>query len=321
MKKLVMFIILASLILVSCTSQTTQETGAPQVGSELTPYRTATLVPTFTTTPVSAPTITLAPTITPTPWVYEVKANDTLFIIAYRNGLTLKELEAANPDVNAYNLAIGMKLNIPASQGKQSTQTVPTPTPAPLAVQSPRCVPSITGGMYCFALVENNQDADLENLTAEFHLTDPATGNAVSQEAQFPLSRLRTGSALPFYAYFAPPVFENPQASLQVLTATTATTSGADYLPLTVADVQVTISADGLSAVVTGSAKLEVEGGTAGKMIFAAAAYDASGQVLGIRRVEIKTQLKSGESYPVSLTVYSTGGKIAKADVYGEGLP
>ncbi len=293
----------------------------PVVEEELTSYRTATLVPTLTATPADAPTVTLAPTITPTPWVYEVKANDTLIVIAYRNGLTVAELEAANPDVNAYNLAIGMKLNIPASKGSQETQTVATPTPAPLVVQPARCIPSITGGSHCFATVQNNQEIDQENLTAEFRLTDPATGDVISQSAQLPLNRLQAGSALPFYTYFSPPVFKNPQATLQVLTATSAGTEGGNTLPLVISDVQYAVATDGLSASVAGSARLESEGLSVKKMIFAVVAYDISGEVLGVRRVEVNNAMKSGEVYPCNLTVYSTGGKISKVELFGEGVP
>lgn len=321
MKRLVLVFILASLILASCAQAAPEGTAVPAAEEKLTPYRTATLVPTLTATPPGVPTATLAPTITPTPWVYEVKANDTLIVIAYRNGLSLGELEAANPDVNAYNLAIGMKLNIPAGQGKQGTQTVPTPTAAPLAVQPARCVASITGGLYCFAIVQNNQEIDQENLTAEFRLTDAATGDVISKPAQFPLNRLRAGSALPFYAYFPPPVIENPQAALQVLTATSAGTDGGNTLPLMISDVQFAVASDGSSAAVSGSARLEGEGWSVAKMVFAAVAYDISGEVLGVRRVEVNSAMKPGEVYPCNLTVYSTGGRIAKVELYGEGLP
>lgn len=321
MKRLVLLIILASLMLASCARPAAEGTATPSAGEKLTPYRTATLAPTLTATPPDAPTATLAPTIKPTPGVYVVKANDTLIVIAYRNGLTLAELEAANPDVNAYNLAIGMKLNIPAGTGKQGTQTVPTPTPAPLIVQAARCVPSITGGLYCFAMVQNNQEIDQENLTAEFRLTDAATGDVITHPAQFPLNRLRAGSTLPFYAYFPQPGFANPEVALQVLTATSAGTDGGNTLPVAISDVQFVVAADGSSAAVTGSARLEGEGWSVKKMVFAAVAYDITGEVLGVRRVEVDSAMNAGEVYPCSLTVYSTGGKIAKVELFGEGLP
>jgi len=167
MKK-IFFVLIISLLLASCSNlETKEQTPITQV-VKLTPYHTSTLTPTQTQIPPGIPTATLAPTVTPTPGSYEVKANDTLIVVAFRNGLTLEELQAANPDVNAYNLTIGMKLKIPAAKSTPGTQEISTPTPAPVVIQPHRCVPSLTGGLYCFALAENTLDRDLENLSAEF---------------------------------------------------------------------------------------------------------------------------------------------------------
>jgi len=288
---------------------------------QLTPYHTATATATMTPTPPDVPTATLAPTVTPTPWVYTVKANDTLIDIAYLNGLTLDELKTANPDVNPYNLSIGTKLNIPAAQPTQGTLAAPNPTPAPIPVKAIKCTPSLTGGLYCFALIENNQQTDLENLTAEFRLTDPATGDVVTQSAQFPLSRLKAGAALPFYTYFSPPVVLDSQAGLNILTAAAVQSGSGDQMFLAVEDGQFSVASDGLSAVFSGGATLEGEGWSASRIVLAAVAYNTAGEVVGVRRAEVSTALASGEEYQFEITVYSTGGKIADVMVYGEALP
>lgn len=288
---------------------------------QLTPYHTATATVTATPTPPDIPTPTLAPTVTPTPWVYTVKANDTLIDIAYLNGLTLDELKAANPDINPYNIAIGTQLNIPAAKPTQGTLTVPNPTPAPIPVQAARCTPSLTGGLHCFALIENNQKTDLENLTAEFRLTDPSTGDVVSQSAQFPLSCLKAGAALPFYTYFSPPVAVNPRVDLNLLSAAAVESTSSNQMFLTIEDSQFNVASDGLSADFSGGAILEGEGWSTSRIVLAAVAYNTSGEVVGVRRAEVSTGLASGEEYPFEITVYSTGGKIANVMVFGEALP
>ncbi len=195
MKQRIVVFVMSLFLLASCAQTIPEGVDLSTESARLTPYHTATPTATMTPIPPDAPTPTLAPTITPTPRVYTVKASDTLIDIAYLNGLTLDELKAANPDINPYNLAIGTELIIPAAQPTQGTLTVPNPTPAPIPVQAVKCTPSLTGGLYCFAVIENEMEIDLENLTPEFRLTDPSTGEVVSQSAQFPLSCLKAGTA------------------------------------------------------------------------------------------------------------------------------
>jgi LysM repeat protein len=209
----------ALLILASCAQMAPNGSDISTQAVQLTPYRTATATATITPTRPDAPTSTLAPTITPTPRVYTVKANDTLIDIAYLNGLTLDELKAANPDVNPYNLAIGTKLLIPAAKPAQSTLAVPNPTPAPIPVRAINCTPSLTGGLYCFALIENNQEMTWRISPQNSGLRILPREKVISQSAQFPLSRLKAGTALPFYTYFSPPIAMNPNVELNILTA------------------------------------------------------------------------------------------------------
>lgn len=310
-----------SLLLASCSSQSTGVQPPATQEVQLTPYHTATLTPTQTEVAPGIPTATLAPTVTPTPRIYEVKANDTLIVIAYRNGLSLEELQAANPDVNAYNLSIGMKLNIPAAKSTPGTQEISTPTPAPLVIYPPRCVPSLTGGLYCYALVENKLDRDLENLSAEFRLNDPVTGEVVTQTAQLPLNKLRSGTALPFYVYFNPPVYLEPQIGIQLLTATGVESEGGGPFPLAISDLQISSAPDGMSAVLSGSAGMDGKGWSASQILLAAVAYNDIGEVVGVRRLEVKMELLPGQSRDFNFKIYSSGGSIARVEVYGEGLP
>ncbi len=321
MRHRIVVIVMTLIILASCAQKKPAGPITSTQSVQLTPYQTATATATITPTPPDAPTPTLAPTITPTPRVYTVKANDTLIDIAYLNGLTLDELKAANPDINPYNLAIGTKLIIPAAKPAQSTLAVPNPTPAPIPVQAVNCTPSLTGGLYCFAMIMNDQEMDLENLTAEFRLTDPSSGDVISQSAQFPLSRLKAGTALPFYTYFSPPVAMNPNVELNILTAATVENGNTNQMFLKIEDNQFIVAPDGLSAVFNGGATLDGEGWSASRIVLAAVAYNASDEVIGVRRVEVSTGLASGDEYSFEITVYSTGGKIANVMVFGEAFP
>jgi len=83
----------------------------------------ATPVPDVSPTPPTAAPETMAPTIEPTPspepsaevTIYVVKSGDTMYGIAKELGITLKALQAANPQVtDPRTMQVGEKLVIPA---------------------------------------------------------------------------------------------------------------------------------------------------------------------------------------------------------------
>lgn len=286
-------------------------------GSLLTPYVTVTLTPTATSTPIGAPTATPAPTLSPTPRIYTVKAKDTLLVIAFRNGLTVDELKAANPDVNPYLLSVGSTLVIPPSSGVSGTPSPQEATPTTLLVGTAYCIPTATGGAYCFAVVTNEQPFEVANVSAEFRLVNPTTGDVLTEPATLPVSRVTQATALPLFAYFPPPVFANPQVMLEVQTAMQA--GEASTAPIvSVAEPLVEINADGSSARVSGEAAVAAGGKDTGALWITAVAFDAQGDVLGVRRWESRQGAKAGASTPFEMWVYSTGGTIATVELFTE---
>jgi LysM repeat protein len=158
-------LILSILVIASCTpiEETPSQTAMPVI--PLTPYLTATsspVVPRGTARLIVTPTI--APSPTPTPLTYAVVKDDLMGAIAARYGITLEELQAANPEVDPRLLSIGTKLIIPL--GESSPPVFATATPMPVAVQPAECYSVLDGGAWCFILVTNNQARPLENLGA-----------------------------------------------------------------------------------------------------------------------------------------------------------
>ena len=288
---------------------------------QLTSYATKTATPTITPTPVNAPTATPAPTLTPTPQVYVVKGNDTLWTIAAKAGITLQELEDANPGINAYALSDGMELILPAPKGQSGTLTASTPTAIPVVVHSTQCTPSLTGGLYCFALIENQQEFALQNLTAQFTLTDPKTGDKLIQVGLLPLNHLAAGQSLPLFTYFPPPVFSSPQVELQLLSALPVSAEDKNVFSVSISDPQITISQDGYSASVNGVASITTADAQASRFWIAAVAFDNTGNVVGIRQLDKKTALAAGVTADFTMYIYSIAGKIARVELYGEAIP
>ncbi|MBA4375629.1 MAG: hypothetical protein C0401_05585 [Anaerolinea sp.] len=310
-----------TILLTSCRVEQTKTPVSMFSGEKLTPYATITLTPTVTATPQNAPTATLAPTMTPTPRTYQVKDKDTMIVIAFKNGITLDELKAANPDIDPYLLTVGMTLLIPAPKGTAATQNAPTPTPFPLTVYEPKCTPALSGGLYCFVQIQNEQEFDLDNITAEFRLTNPQSGEVVTQKALLPLSRIVPGTTLPLFAYFPPPVYLNPGVTLQLQTAMRFNQDNLQIMKVRIDGQEIKIAENGLSAVVNAQAALESAEAKAGKLWIAAVAFDAQDQIIGIRRYESPAVVKPDEITTFSLNIYSIGGKIARVDLFGEAIP
>lgn len=73
---------------------------------------------------------------------YIVKKNETLYSIAVANGITVAELEAANPGL--VTLRTGQVINIPVKQGKDTATVEPEGGAAPVVADSVASAPSDT---------------------------------------------------------------------------------------------------------------------------------------------------------------------------------
>lgn len=184
--------------------------------------------------------------------------------------------------------------------------------------------------MWCFLLVHNSQDYSLEGLSAVFHLagqqSQPALAPQILSQAAFlPLDRLAPGSRLPLVAHFpseqvaalTPPY----QADFNLLTALPGAEDGR-YLPMHVENKQIILeknkrSANLLADIIPDSA------GNARRVWAAAIAYDAHGNVVGVRRWERQDAqpLESGQALSISFSVYSVSAEIEQVDLYIEARP
>ena len=92
------------------------DTNMPAIDTNVPPMEASN--PPITVPEATNPPVVIAPTpvppATPATTEYAVVKGDTLGKIARRNGVTLKALEAANPDVQPTRLKVGQKLAIPA---------------------------------------------------------------------------------------------------------------------------------------------------------------------------------------------------------------
>ena len=297
----------------------------------LTPYWTPTpsRTPTSIASPGPATPQAQAPTIppppTPTPFTVEVKSGDTLLAIAFRHGITLEELQAANPDVDPGFLSIGTRLVIPI--GEETPNVIPSPTPAPVTLGEPQCY-SAPDGMWCLVPANNDQQQVLENLSAWVRLYSPE-GEALAGKAAIPpLNILPPDTTLPLVVFFDEPdevgqsLEVTPEAEL--LTAFTVPEEDGRYLQTRLLTVEQTAPEDqagyelGQYATLQGWVDLPPSSPGAALVWLAAVAYNAAGEIVGVRKWEAETPLSPGASLPFEITVYSLGPPIDRVEVLVE---
>ncbi|MBI5822657.1 MAG: LysM peptidoglycan-binding domain-containing protein [Chloroflexi bacterium] len=302
-KKLLLSILLIS----ACASPNPQPNDV-----SLQPYLTS--APASTSTP-NVIVIVETPLPTATPFIYTVTAGDTLSEIAEKFKISMDELRAANPDVNPNSMSIGTTLLIPDPSSATTNASTPTPVPAPITQTV--CHPSADNGLWCFALIQNNSPAPLENISAQITLLDENNNVLTSQTAFTPLDIIPSNSSLPVYVFF-PDTPANVNVQAQLLSALQSDSSR--YLPATLNNTVAQIDWEGKSAQLSGQIFLPAESQAASRVWVAAVAYDRNGQVVGMRRWE-GGAIQPGGSISFSFLVASLGSAIEAVDFVVQANP
>lgn len=305
-------LLLLALFLTACAPQA-DSTPAPV---SLVPYSTHTPAPAVPWT--SGLVTASAPLPSPTPFVYTVQQGDTLGSIALKFGVSINNLQAANPEISPNSMSVGQVLQIPSDPENPSGE--PTPQPAPFRVEQTACHPSTDGGMWCFVLAHNDSATALENVSAQVTLFDANGNQLASQPALLILNILQPNTSLPMTVFFDAPIPANATPQVQVLTAIQLQANDARYLPASAQNVLMQVDWNGYSAQVSGGIFLPAESKAAASVWVAATAYDELGQVVGVRRWE-GGEIPPGTSLPFAMTVSSLGGEIDHVEVIVEARP
>ena len=286
-----------------------------------TPTNIAPAIPYLTATSSQTPTIIPAlPGIimpTPTTFIYVVVQGDTLNGIAARFGITLETLLSANPGLQPATLQVGTKLVIPALN---STPGVSAVTPAPLLVTQARCWMENDGGLWCFALMQNELGETMENISSRFSLLDSNGKDITSQSAFALLNTLPPGKSMPLAVHFPPPLQSTGSIRVDILTAIPLLPGDARYLPVNLEDTLVKVDVAGRTAQCSGKVILTGSGAIKSLWVLATA-YDGAGNVVGVRRWESPMGLAGESSVSFDLEVYSVGPAIDHVDFLAEAIP
>ncbi|RPI91657.1 MAG: LysM peptidoglycan-binding domain-containing protein [Chloroflexi bacterium] len=284
----------------------------------------STLVPFVTSTrgPSQTPEGLVAaetPFPSPTPFTYTVEQGDTISSIALKFGVSMDDLQAANPEIPANSMSIGQVIRIPSHPDNPSGE--PTPTPAPFTIQQVECYPTANGGMWCFVLVRNDFADFLENVSAQVTLVGSDNTTLDSQTALLPLNVLPSNTSLPLAVFFPPEIPFDAKPQVQVLTAIRLLPGDERYLPATVNNTLAQVNADGRSARLTGWVLLPDGAKDARQVWVTGTAYDEAGRVAGVRRWEWNAGLSAGGRLPFEFMISSAGGNIERVEFAVEARP
>jgi LysM repeat protein len=288
----------------------------------MTPYKTSTSGPNIPDGTAQTPEGLVAAQTqlpSPTPFTYTVKSGDTISSIALKFGVSMDDLQAANPEISPNSMSIGQVIKIPSNPENPSGE--PTPSPAPFTVQQIGCSPTADHGMWCFVLVHNDFPDFLENVSAQITLVDANNATLASQTALLLLNILPPNTSLPITVFFPPEIPDNMKPQVQILTAFRLLPGDERYLPASINNTLVQVDADGRSARLTGHVFLAPDVKNASQVWVAATAYDEAGRVVGVRRWEWDDGLAAGGSIPFDFMLYSIGGKISSVDFAVEARP
>jgi LysM repeat protein len=290
--------------------------------ADLVPFATSTQSPPSVLETMQTPeglVSAAAPLPTPTPFTYTVQPGDTASSIALNFGVSIDDLQAANPEISPNTMSVGQVLNIPSSPDNPSGE--PTPTPAAFTIRQLECYPTADKGLWCFVLVHNDFAGFMENVSVQVTLVDANNSTLSSQTALLPLNILPPNTSLPLTVFFPPEIPSDAKPQVQVLTAILLLPGDERYLPATINNTLVQINEDGHSARVTGQVLLPGQPTAASQVWIAGTAYDEAGRVVGVRRWESSTELSPGGSVPFEFMISSIGGKIAHVEFAVEARP
>jgi len=258
------------------------------------------------------------PLPSPTPFTYALQQGDTISSIALKFGVSIDDLQTANPEILPNALSVGQVINIPSNPDNPSGE--PTPTPAAFTIQQIECYPTADQGMWCFVLIHNDFSDFVENVSAQVTLVDVNGTVLASQTALLPLNILPPNTSLPLAVFFPPEIPPDAKPHVQVLTAIRLLPNDERYLPATINNTLVQVNADGRSARVNGQVLLS-DAQAASQVWVTGTTYDGAGRVIGVRRWESSAGLSAGGNLPFAFMVSSLGGTIARVEFAVEARP
>lgn len=245
------------------------------------------------------------PTVTPTPRQYVVQTGDTLIGIAAQLGLSLDDLLLANPGIIPSSLAPGDVLVIPSGESPA--------LPAQLAgvrILQVACHGQADGSTLCLALVRNESEQPLEDISLRLTLTRP-DGSQKQLSAFLLLDALFPGMEAPA-SFLTEGNWTDAAIEAEVFTAFPFDETAGRYAPATLQQVR---SWGGKQSIfVEARPAAPAVAGTWQSLWVAAWAYDLDGHLVAARRLVWNAEEVDDV---ISLNLFSAAEKPVSGQVVG----
>ena len=180
---------------------------------------------------------------------------------------------------------------------------------------------TIDGGIWCVMQIRNNLKRSIENLSAQVTLFSLEGKKVAEGVAIAPLNRLRKEEAIPLSIFFPGPFEQEVIAQANLLTTLPVNREADRFLNLAVEVEEVEIFTPGEQATIHGMLSLAKNSQPANQIWLAAIAYDAHGELVGIRKWEAANNLEPGKSMPFEIDVFSIGPPIERVEILTEARP
>ncbi|MFC2064906.1 LysM peptidoglycan-binding domain-containing protein [Chloroflexota bacterium] len=304
------------ILLASCSNgETIEDTIATQTETKQQPSQNPTKTEAdfgVTSTPTFADLILP----TSTPFLYSVVLNDTLIGIAFQFNISLEDLLNANPSAGNQPLIVGQELIIPTADEPGTTLTA---TPFPVQVSQVNCYESKDESLQCLALIMNEYNEWIQNISTQIHLIDTSGKVIESCTAYSLIDLLPPGKSIILSCSFQKvPIIEYHPQSI-IISASNVPSPSEQYLDISIRNTLVTVNWEGSSAQVQGEIILNSTGAEASWVKILAIAFNKEGTVVGFRHWESRTILPSGEVMPFELMISSHGSIIDRVELIVEG--
>lgn len=286
-------------------------------------WSTATMAPspTFTPQPTRTPPPLATPTetATPQPLRHIVVKGEDMFGIALRYGVSLEAVKTANPEVNPYSMAEGQMLTIPLTATPLPTDS-PTLAASAEETQEPLpvfCHRDAAETITCIVSYHNQADTAVENPSATVIITAVEGDFQQSLDAILPLNVLPAGQTLPLVVRFTGPTPASFEARAFFKDQLPVMPNDDRYLSLPEPLSSTEIEPEGRWAKL--KLQLPSDSAKARSIWLLAVAWNAEGQPIGWRRVDLEAPFALDEA--IEVQVFSLDGRIARVSLNLEARP
>ena len=314
--------VLILFILVSCSGEYSISVPEETLEGDIVPYITVT-----STTSVSVTeneevnTATPIPIPTPTPRIHIVEGGEDLGGIAFLYGITVSKILEYNPEIDPYMMSIGTELIIPHADEDIGDNPV-IPTPIITNIGDLDCYEDSNFGFWCFCELYNDQEFDIEGISAAFVLKDDLGDEISKKNVSTPLKRVQAQSSMPLIVYYPLSYSNQYMVDVNIISSLRIEDNSQRYSNrIEIVESNIEIEETGITATINGKVEIVESQNQDNKVWLLAVAYNESNKVIGTRLWSSNNELQEGDTIDFSLNVFSVDSSIDHVDLLSDIYP